>query len=423
MLQHLDAVGVALRVIADRATKSGIKLGARDLRSIRQQLERRIGDKAEIRLWRWPWWETRELSIVLTEEDLRDIGDEWERLFARLPELILTTSDQVADDLLRTLKRRWRSEYRVQSREQQGFRRRLRRRWREPLDLYGMLIAVAFELGDQVADEWRRQPDDGREHLGQTLLRLHARSCQVASEILALLEHGFADGAMARWRTMHEIAVTASFLSDHGNETAERYLLHDVVEAYRALPDYQRHCEALGEASFSATEAAEMKARHDALVLRFGREFAKPYGWAAAALRLPKPTFADIERASSLEHLRPYYRMASQNVHATPKGILFRLGLTDEAVLLAGPSNIGLADPGQSAAISLMQVTASLLQLAPTLDHIIAARTIQRLVRDVCEAFGRVHSELGAETPNGIMTTTGADRPPSAVCGTHPNSQ
>ena len=41
--------------------------------------------------------------------------------------------------------------------------------------------------------------------------------------------------------------------------------------------------------------------------------------------------FSDIERAVRLDHLRPYYKLASHNVHANPKGMLFRLGLYPES--------------------------------------------------------------------------------------------
>jgi hypothetical protein len=43
-----------------------------------------------------------------------------------------------------------------------------------------------------------------------------------------------------------------------------------------------------------------------------------------------------------LDYLRPYYKLASHNVHAQPKGILFKLGLVqNQDILLAGPSNYG----------------------------------------------------------------------------------
>jgi hypothetical protein len=62
--------------------------------------------------------------------------------------------------------------------------------------------------------------------------------------------------------------------------------------------------------------------------------------------------------------------MASHNIHANPKGVLLKLGLLEESqALLAGPSNAGLADPGDCAALSLTQVSTTLLLLRPTFDN------------------------------------------------------
>ena len=57
-----------------------------------------------------------------------------------------------------------------------------------------------------------------------------------------------------------------------------------------------------------------------------------------------------------MDHLRPYYRMASDNVHPNAHGAFYRMGMgldgNDRRVLLAGASNMGLADPGHGTAMS-----------------------------------------------------------------------
>jgi hypothetical protein len=111
-----------------------------------------------------------------------------------------------------------------------------------------------------------------------------------------------------------------------------------------------------------------------------------------------KPTFVDIERAAGIDHLRPYYRMASHPVHANPKGVFFRLGLMWESqILLAGPSNAGLADPGQCAALSLSQVSAVFGALDPTIDNIVGLKIILQLSGEVAKEFGKAQSALERE--------------------------
>jgi hypothetical protein len=138
--------------------------------------------------------------------------------------------------------------------------------------------------------------------------------------------------------------------------------------------------------------------RRDALKARFGDPYGEEYGWAAETLGLRTPKFIDIERNAGLGHLRPYYKLASHNVHANPKGVFFKLGLLpDQQMLLAGPSDLGLADPGHGTALSLSQITITLLTMKPNIDRLVICQILARLEDEVGEAF----SSKG-ETPLGF---------------------
>ena len=66
---------------------------------------------------------------------------------------------------------------------------------------------------------------------------------------------------------------------------------------------------------------------------------------------------------SGIDHLRPYYNWSSNQVHGGSHGFNF-LGVPkadQEKILFIGPSNYGVTDPIQSAALSLMHTTMSLL--------------------------------------------------------------
>ncbi len=107
--------------------------------------------------------------------------------------------------------------------------------------------AVKRTTGDRLPDNITIDfnDDDAKEgdFVFDVVIRLHARACQIASEVLKLLKSGFADGAHARWRSLHEVAVVALFIHKHGNDVAEKYLLHDVVESYRAATQYRNIVE------------------------------------------------------------------------------------------------------------------------------------------------------------------------------------
>lgn len=136
-----------------------------------------------------------------------------------------------------------------------------------------------------------------------------------------------------------------------------------------------------------------------ALLRRFGEPFGTQCGWAAETLGNKRPTFADIERAAGIGHLRAHYGMASHNVHANPKGVFFKLGLLGEAdILLAGPSNAGMSEPGQGAAIGMLQVSAALMTLQTNLDSIVTLNILQSMADRVCGEFHRAHVQLDVDS-------------------------
>ncbi len=198
---------------------------------------------------------------------------------------------------------------------------------------------------------------------------------------------------------MHEIAVVGDFVAGQNKEVAKHYLDHDVIESYKAMLQYQQYADQLGQKRFSEDEVTELKSLRDELCLRYGDACGGEYGWAAEALGIPKPKFYDIEKISGLSHWRPYYRMASHNVHANPKGASFRLGLSPtEGVLLAGPSNYGLTDPVQGVAYSVVQTTISLLNFRYNLDTIVYGKVLLKFADEVGAAFWNIQQAMEAES-------------------------
>jgi hypothetical protein len=79
---------------------------------------------------------------------------------------------------------------------------------------------------------------------------------------------------MAQWpdaRTLHEIAATAFFVHEHGEQTAERYVLHEAIESWRAACDYHRHARAVKVRPYKSTEMNAFEAARTQLLERFGK--------------------------------------------------------------------------------------------------------------------------------------------------------
>ena len=282
----------------------------------------------------------------------------------------------------------------------QGFERRLAKHWRKPLDRLELTIEIAQETGEGVADEVASGEVSIEEHTFKALRGIHARACQMSRAILTLLRSGFADDAHARWRSLHELAVVANFIEQHGDEVAERYLLHEVVQQ-RKLARLYKEYEV--RANLEPITQAEIDALDDQckkLVNRFGKSFTEEYGWAACALKNRQPSLAEIERATDLDHFRPYYRMASDNVHPNSHGTFYKLGgfSPDLNILLAGPSNLGLADPGHGTALSLTQITAALVNTTSSLDTLTELTVLRQLEDEVGTAFLEAHESAEAIT-------------------------
>lgn len=270
--------------------------------------------------------------------------------------------------------------------EQEAFARRLHRTWRRPFDLLDIHLEITREAGAAWAGRFvgRRMK---KAPLVNVIIRLHARSLLVASEVRALLMSGFADGALSRWRTIHELAVVAFFVQQEGIEVAKRYLDHLSMDNLKAARGHERAAPLLGHKPLGPARLAKLQRDADKLVARYGEPFREDYGWAAAALNKKRPTFADIEEAVQMERFRPYFRLASNTVHAGPKGAVFQLGTMGEDMVLAGASNAGLDEAARLTALSLTQVTSCLLALKPGLDSTIWTGVLIELADKVEAAF------------------------------------
>lgn len=389
---HKAAYRGAAKLVEKRASAQGVRLSSSDLDALARYFE----DPAnELKLN--PIVEDGRTNVTIDVSDI-NVDGLGERITAAMPDLLNSEPGKIAAGLLPTLKKNWAAHARWEQRTQVAFENRLARRYREPFTLLGMCTTIAVEFGGNV-NMVARQPDALKQHPHWTevLTRLHARACQVANEVRALLSSGFADGAMARWRTLHEIAVIAMFVAERDELAAERYVLHGAVEARKAARQHREFAARIAEPPLTDQETAALEDRVSALLQRFGKPFGNDYGWAADALAKENPSFADIERAVNVDHWRPYYRLASHNVHANPKGIFFKLGLIEETgLLLAGASNYGLADPGQGTALSLLHVTCALNQLHPTFDGIVVVKILQDLCDEIGEAFVSAQRQVEA---------------------------
>lgn len=263
-------------------------------------------------------------------------------------------------------------------------------RWKKCFDTLEAHIVICAETGKNINNEFRAKSAESGDIVFDLIVRFHARASHISEEILYLLKNGFADAAHARWRVLHEVNVTAMFIAKHGHKCGERFYFHDIVDSYEGMKEHKKYEHRLKEKGCTSEEIADCKNKYDEVVKKFGKEFKGHYGWAAYIFpKINRVGFGSLEKDVELDHMRPYYKWASQNIHAGAKGSRNRLGLegSSKDFLLAGPSSFGMVLPAHLTALSLSQTTAILINQRPSIDNTVILNIINELQETVGQEF------------------------------------
>ncbi len=348
------------------------------------------------------WADEREegtdIELTLSAEEIIPLIEEAQKFIENeLPAILPKIVKSSAKVILKSLKADWSAQRAYDEARMIQFRENLLLRWQDAFDTLRMIYTISLEVGGEMVKSRRRSRSKKNRVLNDTLIRLHARACQVTFEVMTLMENGLADGAMARWRTLHEIVVVAELLVKHGEELAVRYRAHEFVEAKRAMDRFVLFHEQLGYAPPSKRDVAETEKGYEAALKLYGDRFGSEYGWAAEHLKIKKPRMVDLEAAAGQAAMQSYYRMASYNVHASSKGIAFRLGLLDSEespVMLAGPSNAGFVEPARNTAADLVHITCLLAHGTARFDRMVEWQILIQLRDELFPKLDRAHRDL-----------------------------
>lgn len=227
------------------------------------------------------------MIIPLLSETLAKIGpnkDFTEEEISNALQKVIDTMPETARIVLKHVKENAPETLANNHKDLLRFERHLLEIWSKPIDTFELFLDICMEIGIDFNERVPSKPEN--ENLYSALSQLHARGCQVSREILVLLRSGYPDGAMARWRTLHEINITAIFLYEHGEILAKRYLDYDVVESKKALNAYKTCCDKLGYGPFGPEEEAKVVAAYNKACADYKSGFNNNYGWAAEVLTL-----------------------------------------------------------------------------------------------------------------------------------------
>lgn len=296
---------------------------------------------------------------------------------------------------------------------QNEFESRLQLRWLNAFYDLMSIIKIAEETATDIIDDYMENHsvvvDSEKQAVSLTfdvLMRIFSKSLVVSKEIHTLLSSGFVDGAMARWRSLHESNVYFRVLThNYENENftrklVEKYADYSIVENYQEVFKYK-----IKDDSFELEEKefGKLKSDYHRILEKYGSSFTKPYSWAKELFpKKDRIYFSDLEKKAGIDHLSIYYKQANYQVHTSPTGLYNSLGnIQDDRVkqyaYVLGPSNYGLSTPGQLTAISLMQITTSLLLLNSNIDRVIRVIILQKLVDDAINEFDKIQAEIEEE--------------------------
>lgn len=270
-----------------------------------------------------------------------------------------------------------------------GFERRNCKRWKKSFARIDLVWAFAEEVGRVFNEQFRPEAVDANDLNFEALTRQHGRGLLVAGEAIHLMKGGYAEGALSRWRTLHEILVVTMFIKKHGDDIAERYLLSAHFRSLEAAEQLNKYADRANLKPFTDEELKMFKATCANVSARLGQEMYAEFGWARPALSQRgekwKPRLEDLEASLGLDHWRPRYKWASQHAHAGHRHAHASLGLVEAQsdLILVGPSNSGMVDPLQLVAGHLWSLTATLLLSRETIETVILTNVMQYLANDV----------------------------------------
>jgi hypothetical protein len=218
------------------------------------------------------------------------------------------------------------------------------------------------------------------------------------------------DGAYARWRSLHELAVISFFLNRESDDISQRYLEHEAMKIFKDAKEYQQHCKKIGYKPYTKRQMDLITKKHDDLIIKYNKEFEyhNGYEWIPSTIMKDR-NFRMLEKNVGFDHYRVYYNKSSSAGHGGAAGFNY-IGLMKarrNKVLLAGATNFGFTDALHATAISLSHITGNLLTVKPTIEGLIQTQILsiytQQVGTEALKIQNKMEKEAGLENRNELQ--------------------
>lgn len=326
--------------------------------------------------------------LKIAEEKLRENGDEvdYESVIELAASVLIEDNNEKEEANVKC----------VMS-EHDAFLKRNRERWALGFTKLHALREICLQAGMNFQQQIIKIPKYETDELLGVFMRQHAHACRITGEIIHLLEGGYPDAALARWRTLYEMVVTCLVIKKCGRDAAIDYIKHGIVQTVEGIEEHRKTAEAMGQETLSDEDAefyAELK--H---IITQGNS-----GWHWARKHTGYKKIDKLREFVELDKWSHNYKLASRNVHSDyyEMASLYAMREAKEDMLLCGQSNSGLTEPAHFTAIALAQITSVFLTSyiedsdsgLDYCDSELFMKIIENYVREVGEAFLSVEKPI-----------------------------
>ena len=247
-------------------------------------------------------------------------------------------------------------------------------RWQDGFDHLLTMISISSEFIETTIKEIRLGSESDLSPKLFALQALHARGVRISRECYCLMTSGFADAALARWRTLFELAVISNILSEADESISQRYIDSLIVKNSKELVKYAAAQHAANLKPLSDDEVDQGKRAAEIILRKHGQELKEDYGWASPLVKTknrlnnPKPNLSHLMELGGFTSWGPRYSWANRELHGGFLPPDFGLGVSEanDQLYLIGSSNSGMIDPGQHVAYHLYAVSLPVLRYMPS---------------------------------------------------------
>ena len=290
------------------------------------------------------------------------------------------------------------------------FESRLGHRWYQAFVSLHAIIRFSEEVVMDEIDIFLEQDNSTEtKEIMNVLFKICSRSVQISKEVFTLLRSGYPDGALARWRSLHENNVVLNLLIKNFEDTdltynlVRRYIDFSNIEISKEINVYKIATPKIGLKPIDADLDEVYKNKKRELIRKYGRDFVFPNMWAKPLFNaeIKDIKFFQLEQMADVDNLNPYYNLANYQVHTSPKGLFssngFIPGQNQKNFYNFGSSNYGLALPGKLTAASLANIVTSVLSVNSNADTIIRTQVIEKMFDSIQNEFDEIERQIEVE--------------------------